>query len=334
MGDPSGIGPEIIAKLFHESKLEVPAVVIGDRGIMERAVRLIGARLLVRPVSSPEQARLDPGVIDVICETKLPADLEFGSVSAVAGKAGYRYIECAITLALAKSLRAVVTAPLNKEAMAAAGVKFPGHTEILAARAGTQDFAMMLTNGELRVLLVTIHVPLALAIKSITREAELRSIRLAHGAVLRYGIAKPRIAVAGLNPHAGENGMFGREDLDIIAPAVARARHEGIDASGPWPGDTIFMRARRGEFDIVIAQYHDQGLIPVKLLGVERGVNITIGLPFVRTSVDHGTAFDIAGKGTADHTSLGCAFAEAIELTRREFQLSVGARACGGDKPL
>lgn len=315
MGDPSGIGPEIIAKLFNAGGLGMAAVVIGDRGIMERAMRIIGGRVLIRPIAHPREALLTSGAINVICETKLPADLAFGTVSATAGAAAYRYVERAIEYALEHSLRAIVTAPLNKEAMTAAGVAYPGHTEILAAKSGTQDFAMMLSNGELRVLLVTIHMSLASAIRKITPAAELRSIRLAHAAARRYGIARPRVAVAGLNPHAGENGMFGREDLDIIAPAIAQARQEGIDATGPWAGDTVFMRARRGEFDIVVAQYHDQGLIPIKLLGVERGVNVTVGLPFVRTSVDHGTAFDIAGTGGADHTSLRYAFDEAVALT-------------------
>lgn len=315
MGDPSGVGPEIIAKLFDAGSLADAAVVFGDRGTLERAVRIIGADLRVRPISHPREAILMPGVMDVICETELPANLGFGTVSAIAGAAASQYVESAIRYALDKSLRAIVTAPLNKEALQAAGVKFPGHTEMLAARSGTRDFAMMLSNGELRVLLVTIHVPLASAIQQITHAAELRAIRLAHAAVRQLGVGRPRVAVAGLNPHAGENGMFGREDLDIIAPAIAQGRQEGIDVTGPWPGDTVFMRARRGEYDIVVAQYHDQGLIPVKLLGVERGVNVTVGLPFVRTSVDHGTAFDIAGTGTADHTSLQHAFAEAVALT-------------------
>jgi 4-hydroxythreonine-4-phosphate dehydrogenase len=315
MGDPSGIGPEIIAKLFSAGELGTAAVVIGDRGIMERAMHIVGGRMVIRPIAHPRQAMPAPGAIDVICETELPADLAFGTVSATAGAAAYRYVERAIEYAMEHSVRAIVTAPLSKEAMTAAGVTYPGHTEILAAKSGTQDFAMMLSNGELRVLLVTIHLSLASAIRQITPAAELRSIRLAHAAARRYGIARPRVAVAGLNPHAGENGMFGREDMDIIAPAIAQGRQEGINVTGPWPGDTVFMRARRGEFDIVVAQYHDQGLIPVKLLGVERGVNVTVGLPFVRTSVDHGTAFDIAGTGVADHTSLRHAFDEAVALT-------------------
>jgi 4-hydroxythreonine-4-phosphate dehydrogenase len=315
MGDPSGIGPEVIAKLFNERGLAAAAVVIGDRGILQRAARIVGGRLVIRCIDHPQEALLQPGVMDVICETDLPVDLAFGTVSAVAGAAAYSYVERAIGYALDQSLRAIVTAPLNKESLRAAGINYPGHTEILAAKSGTRDFAMMLSNGELRVLLVTIHMPLAHAIAQITPANELSAIRLAHAAGRRYGIVRPRIAVAGLNPHAGENGMFGREDLDVIAPAIAAARQEGIDASGPWPGDTVFMRARRGDFDIVVAQYHDQGLIPIKYLGVERGVNVTVGLPFVRTSVDHGTAFDIAGKGIADHASLHHAFAEAVLLT-------------------
>ena len=174
---------------------------------------------------------------------------------------------------------------------------------------------MMLANDELRVLLVTIHVALADVMARITPQAELTAMRLADRACRQMGIAQPRVAVAGLNPHAGEGGKFGREDLDIIEPAIRQARDEGIDASGPWPGDTVFMRARRGEFDIVVAQYHDQGLIPVKYLGLDHGVNVTVGLPFVRTSVDHGTAFDIAGKGVADQASLVAAFDLALAMT-------------------
>ncbi|MGO6906774.1 4-hydroxythreonine-4-phosphate dehydrogenase PdxA, partial [Rhizobium ruizarguesonis] len=226
----------------------------------------------------------------------------------------YDYVVRAIDEALAGNIRAIVTAPINKEAMKMGGLNYPGHTEILAERSGTDKFAMMLANDELRVILVTIHVSLRDAIDLVTQESVLRTIELAHRAGRAYGIASPRIAVAGLNPHAGENGMFGREDLDIIAPAISRARELGINASGPWPGDTIFMRARRGEFDIVVAQYHDQGLIPVKYLGIDSGVNVTIGLPFIRTSVDHGTAFDIAGQGTADHSSLRYAFDQALLL--------------------
>ncbi|WP_050853057.1 4-hydroxythreonine-4-phosphate dehydrogenase PdxA, partial [Bordetella pertussis] len=247
--------------------------------------------------------------------TPLPPDLPAGRVSAAAGQGAYDYLCAAIDDARAGRIRAIVTAPLNKKSMQLAGIDQPGHTEILAERTGTRDFAMMLANDELRVLLVTIHIPLAAVVAQITPQAELRAIRLADRACRQMGVTRPRVAVAGLNPHAGEDGKFGREDIDIIAPAVAQARAEGIDASGPWPGDTVFMRARRGEFDIVVAQYHDQGLIPVKYLGLDQGVNVTVGLPFVRTSVDHGTAFDIAWQGIADHASLVAAFDLALAMT-------------------
>ena len=193
---------------------------------------------------------------------------------------------------------------------------YPGHTEMLADLSGTSDFAMMLVNPHLRTVLVTVHCSIADAIRRLSVSLELRIIRLAHRSLIQMGNASPRIAVAGLNPHAGEGGLFGREDLDIIAPAVAQAQAEGIDAVGPLPGDTVFMQARKGRYDIVVAQYHDQGLIPVKLLGVEDGVNVTLGLPFVRTSPDHGTAFDIAGQGVADPASLKTALAVAHQLAR------------------
>ncbi|MFC4277871.1 4-hydroxythreonine-4-phosphate dehydrogenase PdxA [Achromobacter aloeverae] len=316
MGDAAGIGPEIIVKAYAQG-LGAPAVVYGDAGALRRAVALVGARLRVEEIADPAGiASRAADVIPVIaCSPALPADLPAGQVSAAAGRAAYDYVCAAIDDAKAGRIRAIVTAPLNKESMNAGGADYPGHTEILAERSGTQDFAMMLANRELRVLLVTIHVALADVFAGITRDAELRAMRLADHACRQMGIARPRVAVAGLNPHAGENGKFGREDLDIIAPAIADARADGIDASGPWPGDTVFMRARRGDFDIVVAQYHDQGLIPVKYLGVDEGVNVTVGLPFVRTSVDHGTAFDIAWRGVADHRSLVTAFDVALAMT-------------------
>ena len=313
MGDPAGIGPEIITKLWAEGNLP-PTLVIGDEAIMRRAVGIVGAAVLVRGIDRVVEAQFAPGMIDVVRASDLPPDLAFGRVDARAGAAAYAYVERGVRAALAGEIGAIVTAPLNKEAMKAAGIPYPGHTEILAALSSTQHVAMMLANEELRVLLVTIHVALADVSKLITAEAELRAIRLARQACLCFGIDRPRVAVAGLNPHAGENGLFGHEEADAILPAVEKARAEGIDASGPWPGDTIFMRARRGEFDIVVAQYHDQGLIPVKYLGVEQGVNVTVGLPFIRTSVDHGTAFDIAGTGKADPSSLKSALRMAIAM--------------------
>ncbi len=315
MGDAAGIGPEIVVKAYAQG-LGAPCVVYGDPGALQRAADQLGARLDIIDIPDITQARPDAGCIQVVaCSPALPADLPLGQVSAQAGRGAYDYVCAAIDDALAGRIRAIVTAPLNKKSMHEAGIDFPGHTEILADRSRTQDFAMMLANDELRVLLVTIHVALADVMARITHEAELTAMRLADRACRQMGIAQPRVAVAGLNPHAGEGGKFGREDMDIIEPAIATARAEGIDASGPWPGDTIFMRARRGEFDIVVAQYHDQGLIPVKYLGLDHGVNVTVGLPFVRTSVDHGTAFDIAGKGVADHASLVAAFDLALAMT-------------------
>ncbi len=221
-------------------------------------------------------------------------------------------------------MRAIVTAPIAKEALAAAGVRYPGHTEILADQSGAGEVAMMLANNGLRVLLVSVHLSLADAIRAVTPEAELGAIRLADRASRRLGVARPRVAVAGLNPHAGEAGMFGREEIEIITPAIQQARAEGIDASGPWPGDTAFMRVGAGAFDIVVAQYHDQGLIPVKYLGLDQGVNVTVGLPFVRTSPDHGTAFEIAGTGNADHASLRTAFRQALMMTAPDGRAAPG----------
>ena len=316
MGDPCGIGPEIIAKLYKDVDSLPPILVLGDEGMIQRAIRLLDLPLNVRVIDSPEDFQSMPGTVNVISLSQLPEDIPFGQLDARAGKAAFDYIRAGIDLALQKRIRAIVTAPINKEALRMAGFHYPGHTEILADFSGTKDFAMMLMNDDLRVILVTIHVSLRDAIEQLTLEAELRTIRLAHRAMTQLGIARPRIAVAGLNPHAGEHGLFGSEDEAIVRPAVEQARAEGIDASGPWPGDTVFMHARQGRFDIVVAQYHDQGLIPVKYLGVDEGVNVTVGLPFVRTSVDHGTAFDIAGTGKASEASLRVAVEQAALLAR------------------
>ena len=315
MGDAAGIGPEIIVKAYAQG-LRAPAVVYGDSHTLHRAAALLGIdmEIITIPDVTHFSGRADR--IEVIAASApLPSSLPWGKTSAAAGQAAYDYLCAAIDDAQANRIRAIVTAPLSKHSMHQAGIDQPGHTEILAERSNTTEFAMMLANEELRVLLVTIHMALADVPRAITAEAERRAIRLADTACRHMGIAKPRIAVAGLNPHAGEDGKFGREDIDIIAPAIKAAQDEGFTVSGPWPGDTIFMRARRGEFDIVVAQYHDQGLIPVKYLGVDQGVNVTVGLPFIRTSVDHGTAFDIAGQGIADHASLVYAFDMALAMT-------------------
>ncbi len=301
MGDPAGIGPEIIAKLYGGNQAN-GAIVIGDVGAMQRACAMIGG-VQVHEIHTVRDA-YPAGAMPVLQAEFVPQNLELGKVSAEAGKAAYDAIICAIELAQNKQIAGIVTAPIHKESLKLAGIVEPGHTEILAIKTGTQHFGMMLANDELRVMLVSIHVPLLHAIAMVTHENVLNAIKLAHQGCLAFGVENPRIAVAGLNPHAGENGQFGREEIETIAPAIALAQAQGFNSTGPFAPDTIFMRARRGEFDCVVAQYHDQGLIPVKYLGVDNGVNVTIGLPFVRTSVDHGTAFDIAGKGYANESSL------------------------------
>ncbi|TDD34259.1 4-hydroxythreonine-4-phosphate dehydrogenase PdxA [Actinomadura sp. KC06] len=314
MGDPAGIGPEIVVKLIADERCDLPLVVIGDGDVLTRAAAITGLDVPIRTLTSPEDLTPGSGVAYVLPVTALPENLPWGRVDARAGRAAYEYVAKGVELALAGRVAALVTAPINKEALRLAGLAYPGHTEILAKLGGSDAYAMMMINNEIRVVLVTIHEPLRAALDRITVETERTAIRLAYDALRRAGIAAPRVAVAGLNPHAGENGLMGHEDRDVIAPAVRAARADGIDASGPWPPDTVFMRARNGEFDVVVAQYHDQGLIPVKYLGLEHGTNVTIGLPFVRTSVDHGTAFDIAGKGVADHTSLLTALRHARTL--------------------
>ncbi|MFD9033644.1 4-hydroxythreonine-4-phosphate dehydrogenase PdxA [Streptomyces sp. NPDC059567] len=331
MGDPNGIGPEITVKAYADPCRRPAAIVIGDPDSLARACRITGTEVTVRPIDSVAEAIHSPGVMNVLAEGTLPADMTLGTVDARAGAASFQYVRRGIELALRGEVRALTTAPINKEALRLAGLPYPGHTEILAELSGTSDYAMMMANDELRVVLVTVHQSLRTALDSLTTARELEIIRLTHRTLRAGGRTgtRPRIAVAALNPHAGENGLFGREDLDIIEPAVRAARREGIDASGPWPADTVFMRARAGDFDAVVAQYHDQGLIPVKYLGLEHGVNITIGLPFVRTSVDHGTAFDLAGQGTADHTSLLTALHQADDLAGAES----GTAAAAGTGP-
>lgn len=321
MGDAAGIGPEIIAKTFADVAFiaENPAFVIGDAGVFRRQVTALRLDLEIHEVRSVAEISPQPGVLDVLRvpgANVLASALPVGAVNAAAGQAAFDAIRTAIDLAVRGEIAGICTAPIHKEALAAAHVPYPGHTEMLADLSGTRDYAMMLVNPTLRTILVTVHCSMREAIAKLSVQSELRIIRLAYRAMRDLGIEHPRVAVAGLNPHAGEGGLFGREDLDIIAPAIELARKEGIDASGPWPGDTVFMNARRGRFDIVVAQYHDQGLIPVKLAGVEDGVNITVGLPFVRTSPDHGTAFDIAGKGIADPASLRVALQTAHQFVR------------------
>ena len=317
MGDPCGIGPEIIARLWQRESPR-DAVVVGDVAVLRRAVAAVGGGLAVAELQGlDELGRVPPRCLPVWQPEGLPADLvdvPLGQVDARAGAAAALCIEAAVGLIQAGRARALVTAPIHKEALHAAGSPYPGHTEMLQALAGGVPVRMMLANEELRTVLVTIHCSLREAIDRVTRENVLQTLRITGAALQRMGLAAPRIAVAGLNPHAGEGGLFGDEEIQHIAPAIADARAEGWDATGPYAPDTIFMRARRGEFDVVVAMTHDHGLIPVKYLGVEQGVNVTLGLPFVRTSPDHGTAFDIAGRGIADPSSLGAALAMARQL--------------------
>jgi 4-hydroxythreonine-4-phosphate dehydrogenase len=312
MGDASGIGPEIVAKTLAGS--DERAVVFGSHRVMTDIVRRLGTNTEVRRIADPADACFQPGVIEVVEATRLVELPPLGKVSAASVQASFDAIVAAIAAARAGKVGGIVTAPINKEAMACAGIRYPGHTEILAEYGGAARVAMMLANDDIRTVLVTIHTSLRQAIERADFEAQMVAIRLAHQGGRALGIAAPRIAVAGLNPHAGEGGLFGDEEIRIIAPAIAAAQAEGIAASGPHPGDTVYMQARQGRFDVVVAQYHDQGLIPVKYLGLEKGVNITLGLPFVRTSPDHGTAFDIAGRGMADHASLQTALAYAKRL--------------------
>ena len=307
MGDAAGIGPETVMKAFAAGEL-ADAVVIGDAAVFRRE-----GGAMVAVLDAPEDlALVPPGCLPVLAAPGLPQDLASlprGQVDGRNGAAAARCIEHAVRLVTAAQGRAIVTAPIHKEALSAAGLPFPGHTEMLQALATPPGGAppavrMMLANDELRVVLVTIHLSLRRAIEAVTFDAVLDTLRITQRSAAAWGFDAPRIAVAGLNPHAGEGGLFGDEEQRVIVPAIDAARADGIAASGPFAPDTVFMRARRGEFDFVVSMVHDHGLIAVKYLGVEQGVNVTLGLPFVRTSPDHGTAFDIAGRGVADAASL------------------------------
>jgi 4-phospho-D-threonate 3-dehydrogenase / 4-phospho-D-erythronate 3-dehydrogenase len=318
MGDAAGVGPEIIVKTLCEPEVfrACCPVVIGDRRRLEAADRVLGAQIRFRAVTRAGAASGEPGTIDVMDLANVAADLPFGHVDAGAGRAAYAFVAKAVELALRGEIQAIVTAPLNKQALNLAGCRFPGHTEILAHLSGTKDYAMLLVGGSLRVIHATTHVSIRQACDRIRKERVLRVIQLADGAMRRLGVGDPRIAVAGLNPHAGEGGLLGREEREQIEPAVAAASSMGLCVFGPIPPDTVFHRAAiKKEFDIVVAMYHDQGHIPLKLLDFSGGVNVTVGLPFIRTSVDHGTAFDIAGSGRADNRSLREALLLAARMT-------------------
>ncbi|MBV8502934.1 MAG: 4-hydroxythreonine-4-phosphate dehydrogenase PdxA [Paucibacter sp.] len=319
MGDACGIGPEIVAKAFVQDG-GTDLCVVGDAELMQRE---LGASMPVARLASPMDLA-PPHCLPVWQPVDLPKgllELPRGLIDARAGLAAARCVSAAVRAIQQGEGRAMVTAPIHKEALHAAGIAHPGHTEMLQELAAQgsgvlRPVRMMLANEELRVVLVTIHCSLRQAVEQVSFESVLQTIRIADAALRRFGLVRPRIAVSGLNPHAGEGGLFGSEEIDHIEPAIKAARGDGVDARGPFAPDTVFMRARKGEFDAVIAMTHDQGLIPVKYLGVENGVNVTLGLPFVRTSPDHGTAFDIAGKGRADANSM----LAAIRMARRLAQ--------------
>ncbi|WP_306553173.1 4-hydroxythreonine-4-phosphate dehydrogenase PdxA [Acidovorax sp.] len=330
-GDPAGIGPEIVAKAFRDAPADlVGCFVVGDVATLRRAAQAIvrpGVPMVpVAQIAAPADV-LDvlPRCVPVLQLPSIPGPQPWGQVSAAAGRAAADSVVWAARAALRGEVAGLVTAPLHKEALAAAGVAFPGHTELLQAEAAAHQgiplaqmpVRMMLASDELRTVLVSIHMSLRDAIAAVTTDNVLQTLQITHAALVRSLGRAPRIAVAGLNPHAGEGGLFGNEEAEVIAPAIAAARAQGLDVQGPFAPDTVFMRARStlhraGEFDVVIAMYHDQGLIPVKYLGVDKGVNVTLGLPLVRTSPDHGTAFDIAGQGIADAASL----IEAVRMAR------------------
>ena len=337
IGDAAGIGPEIIIKAFCQAPDQFDnCIVVGDQAVMQRAWQVVAAktRSLPKPMpmNMPMQEELSiQQVGSALGQEQLPA---LGKISVVAGQLAADSITWAAQAAMRGEVSAIVTAPLHKEALSLSGVKFPGHTEMFQALAAQHlhtsidqlPVRMMLANRELKTVLVTIHQPLRQAIDAITVDNILETLRITHRAELAFTGRAPHLAVAGLNPHAGEGGLLGQEEIDIIQPAIEIAKAEGMIVSGPWSPDTVFMRARAergqpGAIDVVVAMYHDQGLIPVKYLGVEKGVNITLGLPFARTSPDHGTAFDLAGKGVADPSSL----LEALVLARRLAGVGFGA---------
>ena len=332
MGDPAGVGPEITAKALARPEVTSACrpIVIGDRSVIAATLSLLRSQLTLHAVASVDDCKFEPGHLECLDLANVDcATLPKATVSAEAGRAAYAYIETGVRLCQDGRIDGIVTAPVNKEALAAAGVQHSGHTEILARLTATKDFAMLLMGKELKVIHVTTHVALRRVPDLVTRERVSRVIHLAQQTMTGLGRPRARIAVCGLNPHAGEDGLFGDEEKTQILPAIEEARRAGLDVHGPLPADTLFSRARGGEFDIVVAMYHDQGHVPVKTLGFNydeksstwtglSGVNVTVGLPFLRVSVDHGTAFDRAWKGIANPESM----LEAIDVAVR--MLSAG----------
>lgn len=329
-GDPAGIGAEVALKALGHAEIYgiCRPVVVADRRVLEEARRFCGLDLEVRAVADPAEGLYRHGTVDVLDLANLgPDELRYGKVTVAQGRASFEYVRRVIELALAGAVDGTVTGPINKEAINAAGFHYSGHTEIFAELTGSMEYAMMLAAGNFRVAHVSTHVSLVEACRRVKKDRILRVIRLTRDALLRFGIAAPRIAVAGLNPHCGEGGLFGDEDAREILPAVEEAKTRGIDAEGPIPADTVFPKMKGGMYDAVVVMYHDQGHIPIKLIGFEydeatgswvgmSGVNVTLGLPVIRTSVDHGTAFDRAGQGRANEQSMLDAIRLAATLAR------------------
>ena len=315
MGDAAGSGPEIITRALADPEISAlcRCVVIGDAAVMKEALQITGMPAEIRAIHKLTEALFQYGVIEVIDLHNIQVDqLRRGKVDSMAGKAAFEYIKLATNLALTGECDAIVTSAINKEALNKAGYHYDGHTELLAELCRVSAVAMMLVFGQLRIAHVTTHVSLRKAIEMVRPERIITVIKLTDEAVRRMGINKPRIAVAGLNPHAGEGGLFGDEEVKYIKPAIESACRQGLNVIGPFPPDSVFFRTAEGQFDAAIAMYHDQGHIAIKMLGITQGVNVTLGLPIIRTSVDHGTVFGKAGKGTADPSSL----IEAIKLAR------------------
>ena len=322
MGDPAGTGPEIITKALADAEVRSACrpLVVGDAVVMRDALGITKVPGQVRAIADVSEATFDRRLIEVLDLHNVDASrLARGRVSAMAGKAAYEYVKRATELALAGQVGGIVTSAINKEALNAAGYRYDGHTGLLAELCGTRDVTMMLVAGGLRVAHVSTHVSLREALERVRPERIVKVLRLLQEGLERLGIARPRLAVAGLNPHAGEGGLFGDEEIHYIVPAIEEARRQGIEASGPFPGDTVFFRTLHGEFDGAVAMYHDQGHVAAKMLGIWLGVNVTLGLPIVRTSVEHGTNFDMAGTGASDPRSL----IGALKLASR----MAGARA-------
>lgn len=317
MGDAAGIGPEITVAAVNNSEIYkfCQPIVVGDALRLKQAAKVWGADIEIKTVTDPSEATYSPEVLNVIDLNLIPEDLPWGELSAVAGNAAYEYLRVASELAMEKKVDAICTAPLNKEALHLAGHNFPGHTELLAHFTGTKEVSMMLSTDKLRVIHVTTHIGLIDAVAKIEPGRVFRTIERGHQALVRAGIENPRIGVCAINPHAGEGGLFGYgEEETKILPGVIQAQEQGIRAEGPLPADTLFFLAGRGDYDLVVAMYHDQGHGPVKVLGIETGVNISVGLPVIRTSVDHGTAFGIAGTGKARPESMYEAMRQAAVL--------------------